>query len=524
MGVGVNVQEKVTAIMHLDSPQLPMYIEQREGRGLRYGNENPDVAVYRFAMEHTLDGAIFADTIRKSKFIWQVLGGQIKDREFDDPASESIMSFAQQLAAIDGNPLLFEQMDLDRQRKDLELEREAHGDQVARSKHYAQSAEDDAARLEQRTLPEQRQRQTALEALDMRAPNLELGGKEALREAGGRRQGPQGGDQGLGRSGRGPDQGGQTGPQPARPQRCLRGQVQELRLPALQDCRPGGPRDCRGLAGDGREGGRGERQDENQARSPVAPATNTCPSPSPARRSISTRATPRPSAGCGMPPAGWWRRTRAISPPTRPAWPTPARRPRNCGRWPPSRGKARTRSTPSAGGRRKSSKNWWPASRPPRRRRARKRPPAPPEEPPATRRGFLERRGVLGPDAADAAETPEGRPPSHREQAAAAWKARRPPQALAGRPRRGGGRGGRFPASPAASPTPSAPRPGRTSRRSSSTPPSTATIPSPPPWRTPARSPGGSPSTNRSSRRNGTRRIRRRSRRKRQPRPSGRKA
>ena len=44
MGVGTNVQTRAVALHHLDCPWRPADIEQREGRLLRQGNQNPEVA------------------------------------------------------------------------------------------------------------------------------------------------------------------------------------------------------------------------------------------------------------------------------------------------------------------------------------------------------------------------------------------------------------------------------------------------------------------------------------------------
>ena len=44
-GTGVNVQDHAIALHHIDCPWTPMRIEQREGRILRQGNKNAEVAV-----------------------------------------------------------------------------------------------------------------------------------------------------------------------------------------------------------------------------------------------------------------------------------------------------------------------------------------------------------------------------------------------------------------------------------------------------------------------------------------------
>ncbi len=51
MGTGTNVQKRLVALHHLDAPWKPAEIEQREGRILRQGNENEEVAIYRYVTE-----------------------------------------------------------------------------------------------------------------------------------------------------------------------------------------------------------------------------------------------------------------------------------------------------------------------------------------------------------------------------------------------------------------------------------------------------------------------------------------
>jgi len=66
LGVGVNMQRNLRAMHHLDAPWMPGELEQRNGRGLRQGNQWNTVLEYRYITDK-LDG--------KS---WQVLA--IKDR------------------------------------------------------------------------------------------------------------------------------------------------------------------------------------------------------------------------------------------------------------------------------------------------------------------------------------------------------------------------------------------------------------------------------------------------------------
>jgi hypothetical protein len=188
MGVGVNVQDRLVSLHHLDAPWMPMEVEQREGRIVRFGNLNKEVSIYRYAMSNTLDGAIFASIARKSKFIWQVLSGKVEGREFDDPASEFTMSIDEQIAAIEGDPLLFQRMDLDRESRELELQREAFYDSIARNQDFIDQYTTEVARYKKQVNPKSRERSAAANAVPMGEPEVTIDGntltdQDAINEA-----------------------------------------------------------------------------------------------------------------------------------------------------------------------------------------------------------------------------------------------------------------------------------------------------------------------------------------------------
>jgi N12 class adenine-specific DNA methylase len=155
MGVGVNVQERLVGLHHLDTPWLPADVEQREGRIIRHGNTNAEVGIYRYAMKKTLDAAIYNKTSRKAKFIWQAMAGKFEGRDFEDPASELTMSIDEQLAAIQGDPLAFEKLELDQKRRELQLEREAFEDSVQRAEHNTASYTAEIKRIRGESIPRQ---------------------------------------------------------------------------------------------------------------------------------------------------------------------------------------------------------------------------------------------------------------------------------------------------------------------------------------------------------------------------------
>lgn len=59
MGAGTNVQNKLIASHDLDCPWRPSDLEQRAGRTIRQGNENPVVGLYRYVTEETFDAYLY---------------------------------------------------------------------------------------------------------------------------------------------------------------------------------------------------------------------------------------------------------------------------------------------------------------------------------------------------------------------------------------------------------------------------------------------------------------------------------
>ena len=64
------------ALHHLDCPWRPADIEQREGRILRQGNQNPEVPIVRYVTEGTFDIFMWQTVERKAAFIHQVATGR----------------------------------------------------------------------------------------------------------------------------------------------------------------------------------------------------------------------------------------------------------------------------------------------------------------------------------------------------------------------------------------------------------------------------------------------------------------
>lgn len=109
MGVGVNVQDRLFALHHVDAPLRPMDFEQRNGRILRQGNlyatwDKP-VHVLTYGVQGTLDATAYDRLRVKQEFINQMMKGNTDSRvmEEQDDEDPSGMTFSQMAATLSGD-------------------------------------------------------------------------------------------------------------------------------------------------------------------------------------------------------------------------------------------------------------------------------------------------------------------------------------------------------------------------------------------------------------------------------------
>ena len=133
LGTGVNAQKRCVAIHHLDTPWRPSDLAQRDGRGVRAGNEiakhfagdNVDVIIY--AVEKSLDSYKFNLLHCKQTFITQLKSGAMGARTIDEGAMDekSGMNFSEYMAILSGNTDLLEKAKLEKKIASLEGERKS---------------------------------------------------------------------------------------------------------------------------------------------------------------------------------------------------------------------------------------------------------------------------------------------------------------------------------------------------------------------------------------------------------------
>ena len=119
-GTGVNVQTHLIAMHHVDVPWKPSSIEQREGRGIRQGNENSEVAVYRYVTKSTFDAYSWGVVENKQRFISQIMTSKSVSRSCED-IDEVTFQYAEIKAIATGNPLIKEKMEVDNDVQRLKL-------------------------------------------------------------------------------------------------------------------------------------------------------------------------------------------------------------------------------------------------------------------------------------------------------------------------------------------------------------------------------------------------------------------
>ena len=107
MGVGTNVQARCVALHHIDCPWRPADIEQREGRALRQGNQNPEIGILRYVVEGSFDAYSWQTVERKARFIAQIMRGRLDVREIED-IGDNALSFAEVKALASGDPLILD--------------------------------------------------------------------------------------------------------------------------------------------------------------------------------------------------------------------------------------------------------------------------------------------------------------------------------------------------------------------------------------------------------------------------------
>lgn len=113
-GAGTNIQDRLIALHHLDTPYRPSDLQQREGRIVRQGNSNEEVFIYTYVTERTFDSYSYQILENKQKFISQIDNGDLTIREASD-IDETTLSYAEIKAITTANPKIKQKMELEQE-------------------------------------------------------------------------------------------------------------------------------------------------------------------------------------------------------------------------------------------------------------------------------------------------------------------------------------------------------------------------------------------------------------------------
>lgn len=132
LGTGVNIQERLHTLIHVDAPNRPMDYTQRNGRALRQGNLHKDmgipVRIIRFGVEDSLDvtayqrlktkGAIADSIMNGSKMMQNSMENRVLEEEED--------SFGDMTAQLSGSEYAILKNQAEREVRNLTAKQKGH--------------------------------------------------------------------------------------------------------------------------------------------------------------------------------------------------------------------------------------------------------------------------------------------------------------------------------------------------------------------------------------------------------------
>lgn len=149
LGVGVNMQQNLRAMHHIDAPWRPGDLEQRNGRGHRQGNQWNSVLEYRY-LTNRLDGRRWQVLAIKERFIKAFLSANSKARVIDgDAAAEDETDIMGTFSEAAGDPRILIREKLNKKLEKLRKKERMHTQAVADARRKTTSIKRDIARAEQ---------------------------------------------------------------------------------------------------------------------------------------------------------------------------------------------------------------------------------------------------------------------------------------------------------------------------------------------------------------------------------------
>ena len=157
LGTGVNAQERIVAMHHIDASWNPASMTQRNGRGIRQGNMmyaleqeghplGKGVAIYNYGTEQTLDAYKYQLIAIKQYAIDQLKRGATGEREFSEDDGEN-MSAQQFVAILSGNPILLDKAKIDKKVETLQRSKRGHESRQYSVRREIEAANDRSQKL-----------------------------------------------------------------------------------------------------------------------------------------------------------------------------------------------------------------------------------------------------------------------------------------------------------------------------------------------------------------------------------------
>lgn len=153
LGVGVNMQRNLRAMHHLDAPWMPGELEQRNGRGLRQGNQWNTVLEYRYITDK-LDGKSWQVLAIKDRFInaFMKADGNVRTIEGDaaadngeDNGGDIMSSFSE----ASGDPRVLQRVKMKEKLEKLQRKERLHTQGIADMKRTISSTQRRIARFDE---------------------------------------------------------------------------------------------------------------------------------------------------------------------------------------------------------------------------------------------------------------------------------------------------------------------------------------------------------------------------------------
>lgn len=177
LGTGVNVQERLVAVHHLDIPWKPSDIVQREGRLIRQGNSNDKVFRFRYITAGTFDAYSWQLLENKQRFISQFMSNHLVCRDARD-IDDSVLTYAEIKALSVGDPLLKTRIDMSNELERLKIHRRQRAQELKMMESVVSSLPATLTKLEERKLRLEQDYQHYLESRE----NLSKEEREAFGE------------------------------------------------------------------------------------------------------------------------------------------------------------------------------------------------------------------------------------------------------------------------------------------------------------------------------------------------------